>query len=628
MALRQWLVRGRVLALAAVVAALVGARAAAEDAVEARMRKDITFLASDECEGRGVTTKGIQLAAEFIAAEFKKAGLKPGGPDGSYFQPFSISGRGNLEPPTLLRLRGPQGQEVELKLNEHFQPLGLSGSGKVTAPLVFLGYGATATNPHAPYDDYKGVDVAGKIVVLVRRTPRYTNEDQPFDGSADLRDHHAALVTKMVLADQHKAAGVVFVSDRANAGPSDALLRFRDMSRDGSGAVIPAVHVKRSVIDSLLRSARGTTLAEVEQDIDRDLKPRSAPLEGWTATMEVNVRRQLTPARNVVGVLEGKGPLADQTVVIGAHYDHLGYGGQGSLARDKTKKEIHHGADDNASGTTALIELARRFGAQDNRRGRRLVFIAFSGEELGLLGSAHYCNKPLFPLADTVAMVNMDMVGRVRPDKETQKDKLIVYGTGTGKGFDALVDALNAKANFKLQKVPGTMEAGDNSSSDHASFYNKKVPVIFFFTGVHPDYHRPSDTADKINVAGMRRVTDLMEQLVERLRDQPERPSFVQVVVPRGGPRGGAGGAPRLGVMPAYGEDDTKEGMLIEGVTPGGPAAQAGLKDGDRIVEIGGKPVKNLGAYMVMMRTQKRGQPVEVGVLRDGKKITVKVTPQ
>jgi hypothetical protein len=281
--------------------------------------------------------------------------------------------------------------------------------------------------------------------------------------------------------------------------------------------------------------------------------------------------------------------------------------------------QIHHGADDNGSGTTTVIELARRFGEIPNREGRRLAFMTFTGEESGLLGSAYYCNNPLDPLADTVAMINLDMVGRVRPDMKSAKDKIFVYGTGTDKGFDKLLTDVNQKYDFMMQKTAGTRMAG--GSSDHASFYAKKVPVLFFFSGNHPDYHRPSDTADKINVEGMAKVADLNEELIDHLAHQPERPQYVKV---DGGSTGGPGrGGPRLGIMPSYGDD--KEGVLLEGVSKDMPAEKAGLKEGDRIVEIGGKHVKNLEVYMVLMAAHKKGDIVEVGFLRDGKKESAKL---
>src|SRR5581483_9038272 len=218
--------------------------------------------------------------------------------------------------------------------------------------------------------------------------------------------------------------------------------------------------------------------------------------------LSVSVERRRIPVKNVVGVLDGAGPLANETVVIGAHYDHLGYGGRGTGSLSTGPKAIHHGADDNGSGTTVLMELARRFGAEKGRQGRRLVFVAFSGEEMGLLGSRFYVDNPPIPLATTVAMVNMDMVGRLADDPATGRGKLEVGGTGTAKEFDGLIDALNAKYGFAVKKNKSGV-----GPSDHTSFYQKGVPVFFLFTGLHRQYHKPTDTVDLINFPGMKRIT-------------------------------------------------------------------------------------------------------------------------
>ncbi|HMF18365.1 MAG TPA: M28 family peptidase [Gemmataceae bacterium] len=610
--MREWHRRWPLAALTGLLV-LWGTRATADnDAIEARMRKDITFLASDQCEGRGPGTKGIDLAAEHIAAAFAKAGLKPGGKEGSYYQPFTVPGGAELKQPNVLRLVGPLGQEIELRHGVDFQVMGFSGSKTVSAPLVFVGYGVNA--PRVKYEDFKMLDVAGKVVVLIRRVPRWNSKELPFD--KEKKDQHAGLLTKQALAEANKAAAVLLVNDASDLPGGDKLMPFSYIP--GSSA-IPALHVRRSVIDPILQSSLGMDLRDIERAIDRDLQPRATILAGWTANIQTSVVRKTIAVKNVIGVLEGAGPLAKETVVIGSHYDHLGYGGPGSLNKKPNVKEIHHGADDNASGTTSVIELARRFGAMPNRQGRRLVFMTFSAEEMGLLGSRHYCNKePIFPLADTVAMVNLDMVGRLRADPKTEKDKLIVEGTGTAKSFNKLIDELNNGTDFQLTK-----KAGGTGPSDHDSFYRKKVPVFFFFTGMHPDYHRPSDTSDKINVPGMRRVADLAEKVVANLATVKERPEYVEV---KGSFTPGPGKIPRIGIIPNYEED--KEGVLVGGVADGGPAAKAGMKAGDVIVEVAGKSVANLNTYMVLMGQQQRGQPLEIGVLRDGKKMTLKVIPQ
>jgi hypothetical protein len=598
--------------------ALVGPApgASKEEEVEARLRRDITLLASDEFEGRGVGTKGLDKAAEHIAAVFKQAGLKPGGPNGSYFQPFPYSSGAELDGTSTLQLRGPQGQEITLKQGTDFQVVGYSGAGQVTAPLVFVGYGATAKD--ISYDEYKGLDVKGKVVVMIRRTPRWNNKDLPFDGPR--KDEHAALDTKQALAQANGAVAVLLVNDTSEL-PGDVLINFGLAARGSSSGGVPYVHVKRPLIDDILRSSLGQGLHDLEQAIDRSLVPHSAPLTGWTANLNAKVKRKGVEVKNVVGVLEGKGPLANETVVIGAHYDHLGYGGFGSLAKGEARKQIHHGADDNGSGTTALLELARQYGERKDRLGRRLVFITFTAEESGLIGSRHYAKKaPLFPLQDTVAMVNLDMVGRLRPDPKTGKDKLLLEGTGTAKGFDAMLEKLNP--GFQLSKR--TAASGFGGASDHESFYREKVPVVFFWTGVHEDYHRPTDTSDKINVSGMRRIAEYASRVIDVLSTDPQRPEYVAVassVSATGGPRG-----PRLGIMPDY--ESGKNGVLVSAVTPDGPAAKGGLKDGDLIVEIAGRPIANINTYMAIMGQQRAGQALELTVVRNGQKLQLKVVPQ
>lgn len=611
----------RILAAAAVLAAAGPGRAAdtTADPVTARMKKDIFFLAGEECNGRGVGTPGIDKAADYVAARFKEAGLRPGGRDGGFFQPFGV-GAPKLGTPTRLRLSGPEAQAIEARFGTEFLPTGLSAEGTVTADLVFAGYGISTP----AYDDYAGLDVRGKVVVVLRRTPRADNEKDPFaPGDKGL----GALNTKVETAEKHGAAGVIFVNDRTYAKDKDELIDYR---RAGAPAArIPVLHMKRGLVEHLF-AGRDKTLAGIEEAIDKDLTPRSCPLAGWTAAAEVTLTR--TTAKNVVGVLPGSGPLADETVVIGAHYDHLGTSSFGSLLGTAGEGKVHFGADDNASGTTGLIELARRFGAMNDRVGRRLVFIAFSGEERGLLGSMHYCREPLFPLEKTVFMLNMDMIGRMKAVKDgaAEKGRLVVYGHGTADGLEAVVDEANRAGGFKLFKLPG-----GSGPSDHDSFYRKKIPVLFLFTGTHPDYHRPSDTPDKINVAGMRQVTDLAERLAAHFATAPDRPTYRETKDRWRDPTedkpvhdAAVGGKmPKLRLLPDYTADEEGKGMRVEAVTAGGPAEKGGLKAGDLIVEFAGKPVKNATQYTNVLSSLKPGKQVEVVVLRDGNRVTLKVTP-
>jgi Peptidase family M28/PDZ domain/PA domain len=587
---------------------------------EARLKRDVTELASDELEGRGPTTKGINLAAEYIAYQFKKAGLKPGNPDGTYFQPFDIPGS-VLDEEAKLKLTGPQKQDLELKQGVQFWPMGAGSAGKgKDEALVFAGYGIT--NKTQKYDDYDGLDVEDKVVVVLANSPPFQGGGGGGGGGPNPFNQSGSFRTKIQNAQTHKAAAILIVNDVATAKDGDDLVDFNFTAiRQGTGG-IPAFHVKRAMAEKLLKSGADLDLTAVEAEINKDLKPHSAELKGWTAAFEIKMRHDQIHVKNVIGVLEGSGELANETVVIGAHYDHLGYGGAGgSLARLK-KMAIHHGADDNGSGSTAVMELARRFSeyrkssADNTKPCRRLVFMTFSGEELGLLGSAHYCKNPIFPLENTYAMLNLDMVGRLPKDPDTGKDKLLVEGSTTAKSFDALVDKLNKKYEFEMKKSDSFIP-----NSDHFSFYQKKVPVLFFWTGTHPDYHRPTDTADKINVAGMRRIVDLSEDVLLEFATSDKKLEYVT-----GKARTGRGGGdyPRMGFTPDYNEGSDK-GVVVSAVNDGEPAAKAGIKGGDTIVELAGKPIKNMEAYMEVIRQQKKGDTIEVVIEREGKKQTVKV---
>jgi hypothetical protein len=587
-----------------------------------RVKKDLAFLAGPDCEGRGLQTKGILKAGEYVADQFKAAGLKPGVGE-SYFQPFDVPGPSKLGTPVTLVLKNGD-KTYEPKPADGFVATVASASGKAKADLVFAGFGITSKD--APkYDDYAGLDAKGKIVVVVRRTPQADDEKGLFGVNNPL----ASLVSKVQNALDHGAVGVIFVSDAATAGDSDKLM----LPEQSAGAQMPAgpvVHAKRDVIDALLKDAN-TNLADWEKQVNKTGQPNSFALKGWAAESEVTVLKTKYPTRNVVGVLEGAGPLKDETVVVGAHYDHLGSGEPGSFPGNAGK--THFGADDNASGTAGLLELARRFGAKKDRQGRRMVFVAFSGEEQGLFGSKHYAANPTFPIKDTVFMLNMDMIGRMaqvedkdKDGKVTKRDRLVVYGTGTSTGLEKLVDDTLAKGEYKLFKI-----AGGQGPSDHTSFYNKGVPVLFFFTGTHKDYHRPTDVPETINVPGLLKVVGDVQAFADHFATVKTRPDFVKT---KGGgedptdPNRGVSrvNIPRISFAPGnYGEED--KGVLVETVTEGGPAAKGGMKEGDFIIAIAGTPVKNMTGYMQAMSKVKADTEVEITVLRKDKEVKLKVTP-
>jgi hypothetical protein len=669
-----------VLALAVSLGMTAASRAAENGAEsEARLRQTVTYLASDALEGRGVGTEGLNKAAEYVAAQFARVGLRSDLYHGTPFQEFEITVSAEQGPAEHNRLtfvgpsaEGSEPRKIELKLSEGFTPLAAGGTGTFEAPLVFAGYGITAKNlkrgnePFA-YDDYAGIDVRDKVVVILRKEPQQNDKNSPFNGTQTTQ--YALFSRKLSNAADHKAAAVIFVNDEQEltnrraenakllqasleklsklrdklaattvadaefqqvaaevakaAGEAAELSQTLSKSPDGllpfGGAgdadthrKLPVYFCTRASIDAVLQAAGGTILQTLEKEIDGDLVPRSLELKGWRATGETEVIERKATIKNVVGVLDGDGPLADETIVLGAHYDHLGFGGAGSLAPWTT--DIHNGADDNASGTAALLEVAERLASSGQKPRRRIVFIAFTGEERGLLGSAHYTREPRFPLEKTIAMFNLDMVGRLNADK------LAVYGTGTAKEFDPLIERLCEEHGFKLTK-----HAGGFGPSDHSSFYSKKIPVLHLFTGTHSDYHRPSDDTEQLTIAGMRRVVDLLTQIVRATDASDSRPTYVEIrrVESISGPA--EGDRPSFGSMPAY-PNPVKDGVLLEAVLEGTPADKAGIKGGDVLIKFGDDKITVLEDFEGALRQHKPGDTVKVTVRRGEKLIDVDVT--
>jgi len=597
------------------------ATAAATPAGEARLRADVTYLADDAREGRAPGTTGIDAAADYIGATFKEIGLKPApGADG-FFQPFALSGPASLGPDPSLSLSAA-GKAVVADPKADFAPLAIGGSGGFKGlPVVFVGYGITAKDDanHLDYDDYAGLDVKGKAVLILRRAPGQDKKDGPFSGPAMFR--FGTFRHKATNAFQHGAAAVLFVNDLAGLkGEPDKLLSLAEAGND-QNSTVPFAMLSRAYADSALAAAGAPTLEALEKEIGADIKPHSRALENLTLDLDVKLERKSLKTRNVVGVLEGEGPLADETIVVGGHYDHLGRGGLTSGSLAFLSRDIHNGADDNASGTALVMELARRLARRPDPLPRRVVFMAFSGEERGLLGSQHYVEHPLVPLDKTVMMINFDMVGRLNEASE-----LTFFGIGSTPGLDTLVDALGKGAGFAVKKVAGMSDGF--GGSDHQSFYQKDVPVLFAFTGTHQDYHRPTDDVERINFPGIARIADLAELILLDLARRPTRPSFTKVAPTRraigSNDPARSGSSAYLGSIPSY--DDSTMGVKLSGVREGSPAEKGGLKGGDVVIGLGGKPIGTIYDYTESLGARKPGDEVEIKVKRDGQEVTLKVT--
>lgn len=579
----------------------------------------VKFLASDELAGRGNGTPGLERAADYIAARFQAAGLKPGGSKGSWFQPFELVTGLSVGDGNRLAIDAG-GRAVRFALGEHYYPLSATAndSTKVASaqledvPLVFAGYGISA--PALDYDDYAGLDVAGKAVLIFTHEPQEDDAQSRFDGRAFT--NHATLMHKAMTARGKGALAVLVVSDPTHERDAGAYAGFaRDPQAEDFG--IPVLRLQRDRIAPLLVT---WALDDEVRRIDATGAPRSRPLNDATVDYVERLAKTRRTVRNVIGILPGSDArLGDEAIVVGAHYDHLGLGGRHAM-NPELAGQIHNGADDNASGTAALLEIARAAAANRSRFPRTTLFVAFAGEELGLVGSAYYVSHPVFPLDRTVAMVNLDMVGRPR-------GRIMISGLESAPALDDDVTA--AAAAVEGIDVRRFQEGAGVGSSDDTSFALKRVPAIGFFSGFHSDYHRPTDDWDEIDPEGASRVATMAYELTARISSTSNRPEFVSVApAGHGGTAGGDAGSvggygPYFGSVPDFGESGG--GVRFAEVREHSPAAKAGLRAGDVLTDFGGKPIRTLYDFTFALRERKPGDEVSVTVMRDGKPLTVTV---
>ena len=578
-----------------------------------RVTADIEYFASDQLEGRGVETKGIELAAERIISEYQKFGLKPAMPDDSYRQSFDITlGDVVIADSTRVELTAPDGTKTELTLNEQFQPIRRGANGAAGGGLAFIGYGISSADEK--YDDYADLNLEGKVVVMIRREPQ-CREGGAFNGVGT--SPNAYIDRKLDLVRQSKAAAIIFVNDYASSKTpeTDELNPPSSFGNDGNS--VPFAHVKQSVVDAVLKATplkihdgkTLTSLAEVAAHIDETLKPVSQELTGWSAEVSTKFETNGVSTDNVIGVIDGEGPLADETIIIGGHYDHLGFGGYGSRTQNRTG-EIHNGADDNASGTAAVLELARRI-ASGPRPKRRMVFICFSGEERGLLGSAYYVREPVFPLENTVAMLNFDMIGNLKDNR------VEVNGIGSATEFPEIVKAADEATPIEITSIDSAF-----AGSDHLPFYQNKIPVMFCFTGMTDIYHTPDDDVKTLNIEGTVSVIDYAEQLLRGIDGLETRPTFVETA-PRG--RRTAARTPFLGLQPDMATSGAN-GIVVRTVRPESPAEAAGIQTGDIIIKVGDKTVEGYQTMIDVLVASKAGEKLKLTLKRGEETIETEAT--
>ncbi len=655
-----------------------------------RLRAHVSYLSSDKLEGRRTGSAGANAAAEYIAGEFARYGLRrsigrdlPGmsileaDSPRRYMQEFPFVagvelGKNNsmlftprvqaaaAQSETPSTQPGTRAASLDLRAGEDWMPLGFSSNAKLTAkPAIFISYGIKADE--LSYNDYGNAQVKDHIVIALDGTPDGDNPHGKFARYAGVR-------WKAIAAREQGAAALVVITREENF-KDDRLSRLSYDNNAGE-AGLPVVVVSRQVATRFFKLSSAAQLAGSEKKLQELLNPKpSAPTDQYdvkvkfipepldfSLSLSTDIVRRNAPAYNVVGILDGSDPvLKNEVIVIGAHYDHLGRGGSGSGSLATREGDIHHGADDNASGVAGVLELARIFSSKRGRMKRTLVFVAFSGEEEGLLGSNFYVNHPIVPLGQTVAMINMDMIGRMK------ERKLMIGGVGTSQGWRDMIAATNLAGsmnvtaagsgvrtqsggvNAQTKGVPVVVAANGQAivnfdptrqfeltlnedgygPSDHSSFYAKQVPVLFFFTGTHDDYHKPSDTAEKINYEDEARILSFVGGIIRSIDAGASRPVYTTAKSESQGRS--MGFRVYLGTIPNYSESN--DGLKLDGVREDSPAAKAGLMAGDRITKLAGREVRNVYDYTYALGEMKAGQEYEVEVVRGSETLKLKLTP-
>jgi TolB protein len=593
----------RTLFAAAVLACLTAATPQQKEISPAETRRyqsDIDVLASDAMEGRGVGTKGLASAASFIEARLKSLGLAPAFGK-SYRQSFPIKTGVTLA----------AGNRLDGVGDDDWIPLGFSSSGTFSGELAFVGYGITA--PPIGYDDLEGIDLRGKVALMLRYEPQEKEEASPFDGRRPSR--WSAVRYRVLKARERGAVAVVFVTGPLQDEPKN---RIPPLVNDGpqSAAGIPVIQVRLSVAQRWLDQA-GVNLESYQKLVDRDLIPRSVGSTGVRVSGNVALDTKTAEAQNVAGIIPGAGALASELVVVGAHYDHLGMGGQGSMRPNVVA--IHNGADDNASGTVAVLMAAAQLRNQlATSKNHRTVLVAlFSGEEVGLAGSGYLVTHSPVPLDRIRAMVNLDMVGRLRGRR------LAALGADSAAEWTPALKKLAEEYDLDVAT------RGDGyGPSDQTSFYAQRIPVIHLFTGSHEQYHTPEDKPNTINAEGGARVAAFTASLVDELAVGTLNPTYVRAQSAPSMEGDSRGYGAYLGTIPDYTamEDTSSNGVLIGDVRPGGPADLAGIRHGDRIVEMAGTRIANLYDMTYALQDHKPGDTITVVVLRDGQRTPLRAT--
>ncbi|MFU8859249.1 MAG: M28 family peptidase [Cyclonatronaceae bacterium] len=549
------------------------------------LRRHVYYLASEELEGREAGSPQEAVAANYIADHFEAFGLLPAG-ENEYLQEFSFT-RGVRQQPGRVYLEST-GVRISTE-DELVRAWGISGSGMATGRLVFAGYGIK--DSEGGFDEYRGVDVTGKVVMIMRGNPES-------DEGADDRD---IIRERVRLAEDNGAAAVLLTVPSHYEGTQSLLpLRY---DRLAAPASIPVLQLTRETARILMEYA-AFDLDFMELEIIRSGEPVSVETDmPVRVVVDLAIERRI--ARNVIGMVQGT-LNPERYIVVGAHYDHLGFGEHASLYNGPEPR-IHAGADDNASGTAALLELAHFYAENPPRYS--LLFLAFSAEEMGLLGSEYFMVNPVVPVGNILAMINLDMIGRLTDGQ------LAIFGTGSSDIWDDLIGGIS------IEGIEAGLRATGPGSSDHTSFYVREIPVLHYFTGTHAEYHRPGDLPELINYEGLAGVVNHVAQVIDGLnRYEPGDITFTGTAR---APAMTAPGTVTLGVIPDYSYEG--DGFRISGVTPGRVGDLAGFRPGDILIAFNDARIADIYDYMRMMREFQPGDMLEVTVRRGSEEIVLTV---
>lgn len=553
-------------------------------------KKHVNYLASEQLKGRKAGTDGDSLAAMYIRQQFEEIGLSRFTPSG--FQYYKL----------VTDVNAVKGNTLTVDGNEYihekdFQPFSFSSSEELSAPVTFAGFGIVGKSDSLNWDDFAGLNLKGRWVMVLRGDPEPDNNSSGFIPLSSDR-------AKALMAKDKGAAGLLLVSPSSIERADRPIDIAFDKSVSESG--IPVISITRKVAAAILRSSV-SAIDSLEKTMIETRKPVQLITQSIVSAKTI-IERSQSVSRNIVFYLEGNDPdLKKEYIVIGAHYDHLGMGGSGSGSRVPDTNAVHGGADDNASGVASLIEIARHFSHKINRPSRSIIFASFGAEEMGLIGSRHFIDKSPVDLAMIKAMINLDMVGRLK-DPAT----VSISGTGTWSVADSVLNELEKERPFSIRRT-----RDGYGPSDHAAFYTAGIPVSYLTTGAHSDYHTPSDSPEKLNYQGLESVTSFTVDLARALANLPVAPIFAEA-----GSKKEPGHYSRnlkvtLGIMPDVSGAETSGGMKVEGTRKEGPAARAGMQKGDVITAINGMKVGNIYDYMSRLATIKPGEVVNVEILRN-----------